>query len=87
MRHVHHTEATPADVLAGWQEAYNAKTPVERELIAECHARATETGSSIGFILMEAEHYWREFGRLVEPRKWRSKANACRRMLDYVASR
>ena len=79
--------ATPADVLAGWQEAYGAKTAVERDLIAECHTRAAETGCSIGMVLMEAEHYWREIGRLVEPRRWRSKANACRRMLEHVASR
>jgi hypothetical protein len=79
--------ATPADVLAGWQEAYDARTAVERELIAECHARATDAGCSIGLVLMEAERYWRGPGRLVEPRRWRSRANACRRMLDHAASR
>jgi len=87
MRYVHHTEATPADVLQAWQEAYNAKTKVERDLIAECHQRAQETGLSIGFILMEAERYWLDIGRIVEPRRWKSRANACRRMLDFAASR
>lgn len=87
MAYVHHSEATAADVLAGWQAAYGARTPVERELIAECHQRATETGQRIGFILMDAEVYWRGAGRLIHPRRWRSRAAACRRMLDYVASR
>ena len=87
MAHIPHTLATSADVLAGWMEAYRARTPVERELIAECHHRATETGLSIGFILMEAEHYWSDIGRIVEPRRWKARAAACRRMLDYVASR
>lgn len=87
MEHISHLEATPADVLAGWQEAYNATTKVERDLIAECHQRSQETGLSIGCILMEAERYWQVFGRSVEPRRWKSRAAACRRMLDYVASR
>lgn len=78
--------ATPADVLRGWQEAYGARTAVDRELIAECHKRAQETGLAIGTILMEAERYWRVFGRSAEPRRWKARAAACRRMLDHAAN-
>jgi len=79
--------ATPADVLRGWQEAYNARTPLEREIIAECRRRAEESGHSIGLILMDAERYWLNAGRAVEPRRWKARAAACRRMLDHAASR
>jgi hypothetical protein len=78
--------ATAADVLRGWQEAYGARTPVERELIAECHQRSQETGLTMFVILAEAERYWRSAGRAADPRRWRARAAACRRMLDHTPS-
>lgn len=79
--------ATPAAVARSWQEAYNARTPLERSLLAECQSRAEESGHTIGLVLMDAERYWRTAGRGVEPRRWKARAAACRRMLDHAASR
>lgn len=87
MREPAYKTATAADVLKAWQEAYGARTPIERAIIKECHERASVAGLSIGLVLMEAERFWQGAGRLTEPRKWRSRAAACRRMLDYAASR
>jgi hypothetical protein len=78
--------ATPADVLRGWVEAYGARTKIERELITECYRRSQDTGDSVAVILMEAERYWATAGRSAEPRRWRSRLDACRRMLARVAS-
>ena len=78
--------ATPADLLRGWQEAYGARSPIEREIVAECFQRSEDTGASIVLVMMEAERYWQTAGRSAEPRRWKSRAAACRRMLDHAAN-
>jgi len=65
-------------------------TKTERDLLAECEALAVETGHELRALITDAESYWRGPGRAVEPRRWRSRADACRRLLarmpDVVGS-
>jgi hypothetical protein len=56
-------------------------TPTERDLLAECERLAVETGHDLRNLITDAERYWRGPGRAVEPRRWRSRADACRRLL------
>ena len=74
--------ATEADIIAGWCEAYGAETDDDRGLVARCYRKARETGLSIGLIFAEAERAGRIGGA-----EERARAAACRRMLDYAASR
>jgi hypothetical protein len=56
-------------------------TKTERDLLTECETLAVETGQELRDLISDAEIYWRGSGRLVEPRRWRSRAAACRRLL------
>jgi len=56
-------------------------SPTERELLNECERLAAETGHALRDLITDAESYWRGPGRAVEPRRWRSRADACRRLL------
>jgi len=59
-------------------------TPTETALLAECERLAAETGHALRDLIVDAESYWSGPGRLVEPRRWRSRADACRRLLDRM---
>jgi hypothetical protein len=56
-------------------------TPTETEIVTECERLAVETGHELRALVADAETYWRGPGRAVEPRRWRSRADACRRLL------
>jgi hypothetical protein len=56
-------------------------TPTETALLTECERLAAETGHALRDLIVDAESYWSGPGRLVEPRRWRSRADACRRLL------
>jgi len=56
-------------------------TNVEREIVGECQRLALETGDELRRLIVDAESYWRGPGRAVEPRRWRSRVDACRRLL------
>jgi hypothetical protein len=56
-------------------------TTTERDLLSECERLALETGHELRDLIIDAERYWRGPGRRVEPRRWRSRADACRRLL------
>jgi hypothetical protein len=64
---------------------YQPRTAVERELFAECARIAVEQGTGVGCILLSAERWWETAGRQTRPTQWRSRASACRRMLDRAA--
>jgi hypothetical protein len=57
-------------------------TATERTLLDECRQIAARDGYQVRQVLVDAERYWRGPGRLVEPRRWRARAEACRRLLD-----
>ena len=59
-------------------------TPTERDLLTECERLAAETGHELRALITDAESYWRGPGRSVEPRRWRSRADACRRLLARI---
>jgi len=59
-------------------------TNVEREIVEECQRLALETGDELRRLIMDAESYWRGPGRLVQPRRWKSRAEACRRLLAQM---
>ena len=59
-------------------------TPTERDLMSECERLAVETGHELRDLISDAETYWRGSGRLVEPRRWRRRADACRRLLERM---
>ena len=59
-------------------------TPTERELLTECQRLAVETGEELRRLVADAETYWRGPGRRIEPRRWRPRADACRRILDRM---
>jgi len=59
-------------------------TKTERDLLTECERLAVETGHELRALVADAESYWRGPGRRVEPRRWRSRADACRRLLDRM---
>ena len=59
-------------------------TKTECEIVTECERLAAETGHALRDLIVDAESYWRGSGRLVEPRRWRSRADACRRLLDRL---
>jgi hypothetical protein len=61
-----------------------ARTPTERELLAECERQAAETGALLRAVLADAVTYWHGAGRSVEPRRWRSRADAAQRLLDRM---
>lgn len=56
-------------------------TPTENELLTECERLAAETGHALRELITDAESYWSGPGRRVEPRRWRSRVSACRRLL------
>jgi len=60
------------------------RTPTERALLAECQRRSDETGALLRAVLADAVTYWHGAGRSVEPRRWRSRADAAQRLLDRM---
>jgi len=72
-----------ADSIPGYLvEMFAPRTPVERELLAECASRARVAGEGVATILAAAETYWHTHGRSQNPRGWRARATAARRMID-----
>ena len=61
-------------------------TPVERELLAECETIARDTHAPLAEVLGAAVRYWETTGRRVEPRRWKARAAAARRLLDRLDS-
>jgi hypothetical protein len=59
-------------------------TKTERDLLTECELLARETGHELRDLITDAETYWRGSGRIVEPRRWRRRADACRRLLERL---
>lgn len=61
-------------------------TPVERELLTECETIARDQSRPVAEILVAAVRFWETAGRSIEPRRWKARAAAARRLLGRLDS-